>query len=396
MKHLVSTVRRPRAAVLRFIALAIMSGVGGCGSPPMQLVDSYAPTLNGELHGLRGQFFGTTTILLRDDDNAILFDGFFSRPSLESLVLTEIAPDSRRIDQALTRIDTQAVNYLFVSHSHLDHAMDAPAVAERTKATLVGWKSTCRIAQGWELSQGAGSADEATSDSKCTLKRLKFLPAVAGDSVSAGNFKVTLLATSHAPYQFEDEPRRQRDFFDPLRAWLERKLAGEINRPLWPPARFTDYRLGDSYAFLIEHPHGNVLIVPSAGVPRDLGGVKANVVFLSIGDADKLSNEHIKEYWREVVQKTHAELVIPVHWDNQSGPLEDGPLKAFPSFVDNTACAMETLAFLNGGRVAIRFMPVFITVPLDSRSLSTLKHRNSGQGSDTVDPFEKGCRRGRH
>jgi hypothetical protein len=75
---------------------------------------------------------------------------------------------------------------------------------------------------------------------------------------------------------------------------LKRKLAGDIHQRLETPARFTNYKLGLNYIFLIEHSQGRILVVPSAKVPLGLGDTKADVVFLSIADTDKLSNEHIR------------------------------------------------------------------------------------------------------
>ena len=106
---------------------------------------------------------------------------------------------------------------------------------------------------------------------------------------------------------------------------------------------------------MIEHenPPARMLIVPSAGVRVHLGGEKADVVFLSIGDAEKLSNEHIRQYWQEAVEKTDAQLVIPIHWDNffRAVDTEGARLKPYTTVVDDVACTMDTITYLNAGRV---------------------------------------------
>ena len=66
-------------------------------------------------------------------------------------------------------------------HSHYDHAMDAPEVAKRTGAQLVGSQSTANIALGYGFPK-----DKLT---------------VVGDSPNMhfGRFQITLLASGHVP-----------------------------------------------------------------------------------------------------------------------------------------------------------------------------------------------------
>ena len=362
--------------ILRVMVVALATGIAGCASTTTGSLASYAPTLDPAPtppQGLRAQFFGTTTVLIRDDKNAIMIDGFFSRPDALQLLLGKIEPDPVRIGEALNRGNVPDLDYLLVSHSHHDHAMDAPIVAEGRHATLVGSESTREIALG------------------SGRYKLRFHLARAGEHVSAGLFKVTFFETAHAPYRFENPSRRSRDPIDPFRAWLDEKLAGEIKEPLSTPARFTEYKFGGNYVFLIEHPQGRILVVPSASVPHGLGNTKVDVVFLSIGDADKLSKKHIVAYWKKAVENTDARLVIPVHWDNLAGSL-GAPLETPPPFFDDVGCAMQTLRFLNAGRAAIAFMPLFEPVALDVAHLRVAER--SVDTSDTINPFTQGCRKG--
>ena len=286
-----------------------------------------------------------------------------------------IEPDRDRIRQALESIDLPKIDYVVVAHSHHDHAMDAPIVAELKHATLVGSQSTRNIAKGLRLGD------------------LPFLYAYPGRQLSAGDFTVRFFVSPHSHYVFEEGRPHRRDLTDGFRTWLDEKLAGEIVKPLPMPACITDYKADNNYVMLIEHQQSNMrlLIVPSAGASLDLGDVKADVVFLGIGDADKLSNEHICQYWHEAVEKTEARLVIPVHWDNFFRPLDlkDPHLQPFPPFVDDMACTMETIAFLNVGGVDIKFMP-----PLESVAFHFTGPRGVGKHDavGTSNPFTEGCR----
>src|SRR5688572_6941658 len=87
---------------------------------------------------LTATLFGVSTILLDDGKTRLLIDGFFSRPSLLSLGLGRLRPNRRRIARALSFGGAANVAGVFVSHSHYDHAMDAPTVASITGATVYG------------------------------------------------------------------------------------------------------------------------------------------------------------------------------------------------------------------------------------------------------------------
>jgi L-ascorbate metabolism protein UlaG (beta-lactamase superfamily) len=348
------------------VLLVLAFSVAGCQSssfPPLESHATNLPTATQPVRGLRGQFFGTTSILIRDEQNVIMVDGFFSRPGLWELLcgLGKVEPDLGRIDHALAHVDSPTVDLLLVAHSHHDHAMDAPIVAQKKTATLVGSESTRNIARG------LGRDD------------VPFHVAGAGRQLNVGAFKITIFETPHSPHKF---------------AALEGKLQGVIDKPLRTPAKITDYKAGANYVFFIDHPEGKFLVVPSANVPLRLGHTKADAVFLSIGNLDLLSNEQIRMYWKEAVEDTDAKLVIPVHWDNFGRSLMM-PLRPFPSFVDNVACAMETLMFLGAGRVNISFMPLFETVAFNAISEPPVRRNIPSQVSVMPDPFTQGCRAGR-
>jgi L-ascorbate metabolism protein UlaG (beta-lactamase superfamily) len=339
----------------------------GCATLSEPAMESHAPTLpaaHPPLKGLKGQFFGTTTILLRDDDHAILIDGFFSRPSGWELLLGlgKIKPDERRIAEALEFINPRRVDRLLVAHSHHDHAMDSPIVAEQTGATLVGSESVRNIASG------------------LLRDHVPFRLADPEQPMSVGEFRINFFVRRHAHYKW---------------TLLEDAVKGDIHGPLTVPAKIWDYKVGTNYVFSIEHPQAKILIVPSASDALSLGA-EADVVFLSIANVDLLTNAQITTYWKEAVVDTKAKLVVPVHWDNFARALDkDKPLEPFPAFIDNVACAMETLMFLNERKVDIQFMPLFKPVALDNRSIHQAKRRDSGEVISVPNPFTHGCRVGR-
>ncbi|MFC0452562.1 MBL fold metallo-hydrolase [Rhodococcus jostii] len=81
---------------------------------------------------MRATFLGVSTVLLSDGETAVMTDGFFSRPPLLRSVLRPLRPDRAAIDRALARVRTDRLAAVLVAHSHYDHALDSPIVAQRT------------------------------------------------------------------------------------------------------------------------------------------------------------------------------------------------------------------------------------------------------------------------
>lgn len=103
----------------------------------------------GTVASMHATFLGVSTILLSDGETSLMTDGFFSRPPLLRSMLRPLRPDGAAVDRALTRTRTDRLAAVLVAHSHYDHAMDSPTVAERTGAELVGSPSTRHIAEGY-------------------------------------------------------------------------------------------------------------------------------------------------------------------------------------------------------------------------------------------------------
>lgn len=253
---------------------------------------------------VRATFLGVSTILLDDGETAILTDGFFTRPNPAQLLLKKIGPDPEIVSRSLARAGITRLAAVIVCHSHYDHAMDTPLVATKTGAAVIGSSSTANIARGGDVPED----------------RIR-TPAL-GEALTFGKFRVTLLATRHAPSGF---------------------ALGNIAAPLRPPVRATEYREGGSYAILVEHGGRSLLINGSAGFePGGLVNRRAETVFLGVGGLGKQGEAYMEDYWREAVAGVGAKRVIAIHWDNFALPL-DRPLQPLPQLLDDFAATMRFL-----------------------------------------------------
>jgi L-ascorbate metabolism protein UlaG (beta-lactamase superfamily) len=253
--------------------------------PPSQDIPTGAVTV---------RYTGTATLVFSDGETTWMTDGWFSRPKPLRVLFGSIEPDLAAITEGLQRNEVGELAAVFPLHSHYDHAMDAPEVAKRTGALLLGSESTANIGRGWGLPE-------------------KQIRVVADrEAIALGKFTVTPIESRH--FQFPDPEMAARALGDP-----------EIDAPLTPPVTAFDYRVGKAYALHVAHPKGTWLILGSAGfVEGALEGYDADVVFLGVGALGSQTDAYRESYWKETVDRANPTRVIPIHWDSLTGPAE-GP-----------------------------------------------------------------------
>lgn len=275
---------------------------------------------------LRARFMGVSTILLEDGKTAIMVDGFFSRPSFERVAFHRIDPDRGRITAALERAGVRCLAALLVAQAHHDHALDAAVVAYETGAELIGSESTANIGLG-----GVPRPEQIT-------------PVAGGEERDFGRFHVRVIRSPHSP------------------GIIPFLLRGRIPTPLTPPRHTLGYRDRLNFSFLVTHGDRRILIHPSANFPAEgMGSIRADVVFLSIGDLGSRSRRFIESYWRAIVQETGARLIIPIHWDNFFRPLDE-PLVPMGGF-GRAMTEIGRLAARDG--VEVRLVPPFAPIELN-------------------------------
>lgn len=270
------------------------------------------------------RFLGVTTLAISDGTTTLVTDGFFTRPGLLRVIAGRIEPDAQAIDAALARAQLERAAAIFAVHSHYDHAMDSPLVAARLGALLVGSDSTANIARGVRFPEG----------------RIRIV--TPGERMRFGAFEVTLLESRHFPHGV---------------------AMGTITAPLVPPARATAYREGGSYSILVAHPLGTLLIQASSGWKDGaLAGRHADVAFIGVAGLGTKDASYTETYLREVVDAVGAKLVIPIHWDDFTRPL-DAPLLPAPRLLDDLDLTMTRLtAHLTPRGVRVAFAPPFVPV----------------------------------
>ena len=276
-----------------FWCLLILLSVISCRPIPEQLRNLTLQTEPVEAKGLHIQFLGNTNVLLDDGETRILTDGFFSRPSASRLIFGKVKPNEKRIKYCLEKAGISKLDAVIPVHSHYDHALDAPTVAQMTGATLIGSTSTLMIGEGAGLNPS----------------QMKLAPL---DSVlTIGKFKLRFIASRHWEYPKE----KQR----------ERLLDQGITEPLIAPASIYEFKEGISYTILIEHDSTTIAIHGSAGFKENsLMDCDVDIAFLSIAGLEAMDKTYNDAYQKHTIEALHPEVIVPIHWDDFTVPLKRG------------------------------------------------------------------------
>jgi L-ascorbate metabolism protein UlaG (beta-lactamase superfamily) len=319
------------AAVLLLAAIAAVL-LGTYVDAPVDPAWAVAPSAEIPPGSVTVRWTGTSTLVFSDGETTWLTDGWFSRPGPLALLFGGIAPDLDAIGRGLAANQLSEAAAVFPVHSHYDHAMDAPEVARRTGALLLGSESTANIGRGWRL-----------PESQIRVVRDR-------EPIRLGRFLVTPIASRH--FQFPDPAVRERALGDP-----------DITEPLAPPVSAFDYKVGVAWVLHVAHPKGSFVVVGSAGfVENGLAGYDVDVVFLGTGGLGSQTPEYREAYWRETIGQTHPRKIIPIHWDSLTGPIEGpftGPVRAAAFLADGVE---NTLPFLREKEAASPGV-VFETLP---------------------------------
>lgn len=238
-----------------------------------------------------------------------MIDDFFSRPSIGQVRFTKIQSQPEILKQVIAQYQLQRTQAILVTHSHYDHALDIAELGRQLSHTkIIGSSSTLNIARGGKVAE---------------QQLIQVQPLHA---LSFGEFKITAIASQHTP------PTA-----------VNNDLGEEITQPLQLPARFSAFKEGRSFDYLIEHQGHKILVKASTGaIPDQLKNLKVDILFLGIAQLSRQSEQFQQNYLDQTLITLKPKVVMPIHWNNFFKPI-DQPLEFLPYLADHTEQSLNIL-----------------------------------------------------
>jgi L-ascorbate metabolism protein UlaG (beta-lactamase superfamily) len=227
------------------------------------------------------RWLGTAGYELRFRGSRLLIDPFLSRPGLSRVAFRRLVPDWQAIGRHLAGAD-----FIACGHSHYDHLMDTPLIAQQYGATVLGSASTCAVARA------AGVPDE----------RLIEIPP-GGATHRCGPFRIRFVPSLHGRIFAGRVP-----------------LPGTIPPGIRLPARAWAYRMGGAYGILVEAGPYRLYHNGSADL-KDAALLDEQADVLLVGLAGR---QHTAGYLERLIGLLQPSVLVPTHYDAFFAPLEEG------------------------------------------------------------------------
>jgi L-ascorbate metabolism protein UlaG (beta-lactamase superfamily) len=260
---------------------------------------------------LTARFFGTSTLLFDDGEEAILIDGFFSRPRFWQLVFQPLRQKSQvEVKAILDPVLRGKLKAVAVAHAHHDHALDSSCVSLAYDARLVGSSSVLNL-----YCNGKPATNVFETNNDVTIPN----QTEPNDVYVGNNFTLTAIPSKHVV------PSK------PFPSILG--LGKPIKDPLNSQSHLLCYNEGQSYVFLLHHKltKTNIVVYPSANINESVFRDSINQrvqakngtmwLFMGIAGLSSIAPDNIMASIYKTISPTY---VVPIHYDDFTREPEGG------------------------------------------------------------------------
>ncbi|MGK5738593.1 MBL fold metallo-hydrolase [Micromonospora sp. URMC 103] len=237
------------------------------------------------------RWWGTAGWRVDIGDRTVLVDPFLSRidTGLFKGALKESTPlevDTSAVDARVDRAET-----VLVTHTHWDHFMDVPYIAERTGARVFGTLTAYHLG----LAYGVPSAQ---------LSAVK-----GGEVMDFGDYTVEVVASLHS---------RNKSYAV--------AFPGVRVDPPAKPATIADLPEGDTLNYVLRIPGGPSVFFMGASdfAERNLTGISPDVAMVALNSTN-VTADYVP---RLMAALNYPKVVVPVHFDNFEIELRNPPTVA--------------------------------------------------------------------
>lgn len=240
-------------------------------------------------------YLGVAGWSIESAGKTILVDPYFSRPNLDGPIASDPA--------AVAKHAPARANAIVIGHSHVDHLLDAPAVAKATGAAIIGSDSTARVALA------LGVAKE------------QVLPIKGGEDYAFDGYSIRVIPGLHSA--------------------LDHKQTSGRPITVIPPVTFGDWEEGGAFNYLVRVGGHEVFVQSSANfIEREIAGLTPDLAIVATG-----LREEIYDYTCRLMRALGKPPVVLVnHFDNwREAPVDEPPSEDMTKFIaEVAACSPET------------------------------------------------------
>ena len=246
-------------------------------------------------------YLGTAGWEITDGKTVILVDPYLSRLKME-IPGAAVAPDdlrptvpldgSARPDTSVIVAHIQRADFILLTHTHIDHVLDMPYIAQKTRALVIGTESTTNFAH-----------DSGVPDAQLVTVK-------GGEDLDFQVFSVLVIPSLHSIMRHAANMA----YFPPLPP-----PSTIFPRDAKPPFRMQDLLIeGGTLAYFIRLGGVRILVFGSMNyIEREVEGLRPDVAIIGAGGGRGDVYEYTSRLLRAI---GYPPLVLPTHWDRFNLP----------------------------------------------------------------------------
>jgi L-ascorbate metabolism protein UlaG (beta-lactamase superfamily) len=210
--------------------------------------------------------------------------GFYASTTEDDGADEVLVPNAALIATHIPKAD-----YVLATHSHSDHMLDAPTLAKRTGATIIGSEGSANLARA-----------DGVPDKQLIIVK-------GGEDLEFGDFSLRVIPSVHS------------ELF--AKHYNNSEFAGPVAANLKAPLHESAYHEGGTFAYLLRIAGHQILITGGMNyIEREMQGLRPDIALIGSG----ASRKDIYQYSARLMRALgDPPVVFPTHWDSWAATSEE-------------------------------------------------------------------------